>query len=208
MQQITPLTRVSGILLAIGGVVFFIAGALHPHSMGGSLRPSVVAMLRDPLWTPAHWLSFVSAVLTVLAIWLLQDDGWAGESILGRVGTRLTIIGGLFMMVEFAVELATRGAINSLATVQGVPIFDLFAVMHAAGWPTFGVGFVLLILGIRAAAPLPIRILGIVGALAMGLAGMLVAGFFLTSFGWLFIGGELLAVWIVWAGIQTTRGVV
>lgn len=170
------------------------------------MRPTVIAMLRSPLWTAAHWLSFVFAVLTTLAIWLLLDDGWTGESIAAKAGARLTIIGGIFMMVEFAVELATRGAIEPLTTRQAVPIFDLFAAMHAVGWPTLGAGFILLIVGTRAAAPLPIRILGIIGALAMALAGLLVAGFYLTSFGSLFTGGELLAVWIVWAGVQTARG--
>lgn len=207
MKQTSPLTRFSGILLAIGGAAFFIAGALHPHSMAGSLRPTVVSMLSSPLWTSAHWLSFVSVVLIILAIWCLQDEDWAGQSVIGRMGSRLTIIGGLFMLVEFTVELATLGAIDPLATGQAVPMFNLFAVMHAAGWPTLGAGFILLALGIRSVAPLPVRILGVVGALAMGLAGVLVAGFYLTSFGWLFIGGELLAIWIVWAGVQTARGV-
>ena len=49
---------------------------------------------------------------------------------------------------------------------------------------------------------------GVAGALAMGMAEILVAGFFLTSFGGLFIGGELLGIWIVWAGIQTARGAI
>lgn len=205
MQTVSPLTRIAGVLLAAGGAIFFVGGALHPHSMSGSLRPSVVAMLSSHLWASAHWLAFVSDVLVILAIWLLQDDGWAGESIVAQVGTRLTIVGGIFMMVEFAVELAAQGAIGPLNTGQAAPMFNLFAVAHAAGWPTIGAGFILVILGVRVAVPLPVRILGVVGALAMGLAGILVAGFFLTSFGWLFIGGELLGVWIVWAGIQTAR---
>jgi hypothetical protein len=206
LQQQLPLARFAGILLAIGGILFFIAGLLHPHSMGGNLLPSIVAMLSSPLWACAHWISYISVVLITLAIWLLLDHPWANGSITARAGSRLTIIGGLFMMVEFAVELAAQGAMGALAAGHAVPIFYLFAVMHAAGWPTIGAGFIVLVLGIPSAAPLPIRILGIVGALAMGLGGVLVAGFYLTSFGALFIGGDLLAIWIVWAGVQIARG--
>lgn len=206
MQQASLLDRFAGILLASGGILFFIAGALHPHTMGGSLRSSVIAMLRDPLWSAAHWLSFISVVLIVLAVWLLLDDGWDDGSIVVRAGSRMIVMGGLFMLVEFAVELAARGAIPALASGGDAPMFNLFAAMHAGGWPILGTGFILLILGMRAAAPLPVRILGVLGALAMGLAGILVAGFYLTSFGWLFIGGELLAIWIIWAGVQTARG--
>lgn len=198
--------RFGGNLLALGGVLLFVAGVLHPHSMGGALLPSVVAMLSSPLWASAHWVSYVSIVLIILALWLLMDSSWADGSPTARAGIRLTIIGGLFMMVEFAVELAAKGALGALAAGNAVPMFHLFAVMHAAGWPTIGAGFIVMILGLRHGAPLVVRIVGIIGALAMGLAGVLVAGFYLTSFGALFIGGDLLAIWIVWVGVQTARG--
>ncbi|MGH9586717.1 MAG: hypothetical protein ACRD3F_07165 [Acidobacteriaceae bacterium] len=198
--------RLAGNLLAIGGILFFIAGVLHPHSTGGALLASMAGMLSDPLWALAHWVSYVSVVLIILALWLLMDSTWADGSLAARAGIRLTIIGGLFMMVEFAVELATKGAVGILAAGNTVPIFHLFATMHAAGWPTIAAGFITMILGIREGVPLAIRIIGIVGALAMGLAGILVAGFYLTSFGALFIGGDLLAIWIVWAGVQIARG--
>lgn len=206
LEQAPSATRFTGNLLAMGGVLFFIAGALHPHSVGGSLLPSLVSMLQSPLWTAAHWVSYVSVVLIVLALWLLMDDAWFSGSVAARAGVRLTIIGGLFMMVEFAVELATRGVVDALAGGAAPGMFHLFATMHAVGWPTLGAGFIVLILGVPRAAPVVVRGLGIVGALAMGLGGLLVAGFFLTWFGWLFIGGDLLAIWIVWAGLQTARG--
>lgn len=185
-----------------------IAGVLHPHSTGGPLLSSVVAMLSNPLWACAHWVSYVSVVLIILALWLLIDTNWAGGSPAAHAGIRLTIIGGLFMMVEFAVELATKGSVGTLTPGNTVPMFRLFEVMHAAGWPTIAAGFVVLILGLRHGAPLAVRIVGIIGALAMGLAGVLVAGFHLTSFGALFIEGDLLAIWIVWVGIQIARGAV
>jgi hypothetical protein len=163
-------------------------------------------MLHSPLWNYAHWLAFVSVVLIILALWLLLDEAWTKASIVARVGSRLTIIGGIFMMVEFAVELAAHSAMPALTAGAGASIFNLLVVTHAAGWPTIGAGFIVLALGVPRAAPLPIRVLGIVGALAMGLGGVLVAGFFLTQFGWLFMGGALLAIWITWAGVQTARG--
>lgn len=208
MRQTSVVSRVAGILLAVGGILFFIAGMMHPHSADLPPRPSVLEMLHSPLWNYAHWLSFVSVVLIILALWLLLDDAWAKGSVVASVGSRLTIIGGLFMMVEFAVELAAHGAMPALAAGGGASIFSLFAVVHAAGWSTIGAGFIVLALGVPHVAPVPVRILGIIGALAMGLGGVLVAGFFLTQFGWLFIGGALLPIWITWAGVQTARGAV
>ncbi len=199
MRQTSANARVAGALLAIGGILFFIAGALHPHGM------AVLEMLHSPTWTAAHCVSFVSAVFIILAIWLLLDEPWTADSAVARIGARLTIIGGLFMMVEFAVELAAHGVIGALATGGAPTMFSLFAAMHALGWPTFAAGFIVLILGVPHAAPAIVRIVGIIGAVALGLAGVLVAGFFLPQFGWLFIGGDLLAIWIVWAGTQALR---
>jgi hypothetical protein len=205
MRQ-SPVARTAGALLTIGGILFFIAGVLHPHSMAVAARPSVLAMLHSPTWTAAHCVSFVSVIFITLALWLLLDESWTTHSVVARLGSRLTIIGGLFMLVEFAVELAARGAVSALAAGGAPTMFSLFAAMHALGWPTLAAGFIVLILGVPHAAPAIVRIAGIIGALAMGLAGALVAGFFLTRFGWLFIGGDLLAIWIVWAGTRTMRG--
>lgn len=206
MRQTSAVSRVAGILLAIGGILFLIGGILHPHSTAIASRPSILAMLHSHSWNYAHWLAFVSDVLIILALWLLLDEPWIEDSVTARVGARLTIIGGFFMMVEFAVELAAHGAMPALAAGAAPTMFNLFATMHVAGWPTFGAGFIVLIIGVPRTAPFVIRIIGIIGALAMGLAGVLVAGFFLTQFGWLFIGGILLGIWIIWAGIQIASG--
>src|SRR5690242_8932613 len=173
MTQSSAVSKTAGILLAVGGILFFIGGIMHPHSAALSPRLSVLEMLHSPLWNYAHWLAFISVVLTILALWLLLDEPWGRKSILARVGSRLTIIGGLFMLVEFAVELAAHSALNALAAGGGVSIFSLFAAVHALGWPTLGAGFIVLVLGVPHVAPVPIRILGILGALAMSLGGIL-----------------------------------
>ena len=74
MRQTSANARAAGALLAIGGILFFIAGVLHPHSMAVAARLSVLSMLASPLWIAAHWVSYISIVLIILAIWLLLDE--------------------------------------------------------------------------------------------------------------------------------------
>ena len=66
-------------------------------------------------------------------------------------------------------------------------------------------GFVLLIAGLTNSAPAAVRLAGAVGALAVGLGGFLTEGLHLPAAGPLFIGGNLLAVWLVWSGVALVR---
>jgi hypothetical protein len=85
------------------------------------------------------------------------------------------------------------------------PMGALVEAMQAVGWPAFMLGFVLLIAGLPSTAPAAVRLAGAVGALAMGLGGLLTEGLQLPAAGPLFIGGNLLAVWLVWSGLAAVR---
>jgi hypothetical protein len=82
----------------------------------------------------------------------------------------------------------------------------LVEAMQTVGWPAFMLGFVVLIAGLPASAPAAVRLAGVLGATAMGLGGFLTEGLHVLAAGPLFIGGNLLALWLVWVGVAVLRG--
>lgn len=200
--------RVGGLLLAAGGVGFFLAGVLHPQPHGDvqGFREAMTSMLSHPLWPWAHWIGLGTGLLLTWAVWVLVDAGWSAGSVAARAGARLAIVSTLFMSIQWAVEIAARGAREAYSAGQAAPMVDLIDVMQAVGWPGLGLGFGLLAAGARGAAPRWVAMLGVAGAVAVGLAGLLAQGLHILQAGVLFLGGNLLAFWMIWAGIQTVRG--
>jgi len=198
--------RIGGPLLAAGGVGFFLAGALHPQPIGATtFHDAMVTMLSNPRWPAAHWTALVTGVVMAWAVWLLVDGGWVRGSIAALAGARLAILATLFMSVQWAVEIAARGGLDAYAQGQVVPMAMLVEAMQGVGWPALGVGFALLALCVPASAPRWVAILGAVGAVAIGLGGLLTEAFHIPQAGVLFLGGHLLALWMVWAGVRATR---
>ena len=201
------LRRIGGLLLTVGGVGFFLVNALHPQPERGvqGFHEAMISMLSNPLWPVAHWIALVTGLLLVWAVWLLLDSGWAAGSVAARAGARLSIIATLFMSVQWAVEITARGALEAYSAGEAVPMVDLVDPMQAVGWPGLGLGFCLLAAGVRGAAPRLVAVLGMVGAAALGLAGLLAQALHILEAGVLFLGGHLLALWIVWAGVGVVR---
>jgi hypothetical protein len=194
---------VGGIALVVGGVVSLLAGLLHPTGGSSDFRQAIVNMLTDPSWPASHWLALTSMLIIVVALWVLADDGWTGTSVVARLGARLAMVSGFFMMVEFAVEYAARSSAAPFAS--GIPVagVQLAEPMQAVGWPALNAGIILLVLGLPKLAPLPIRLLAIAGSALMGVAGVLTMGLHIAAAGPLFIGGAPESIWWVWIGVRT-----
>jgi hypothetical protein len=205
MDYTVGMRRSAGALLAVGGLGLFLAGAVHPQGATGTFSQTMASMLASPTWPIAHWLAIGSALTILWAVWLLVDSGWTAASTLGHLGARLVLLAGLFMAVEFAVELAAIPEAAAYAAGASTPMGRLVESMQAVGWPAFMLGFVLLIAGLPTSAPAAVRLAGAIGATAMGLGGLLTEGLHLVAVGPLFIGGNLLALWLVWAGVVVAR---
>lgn len=197
--------RFGGLVLSVGGILYFVAGFLHPQGARGDFHQTIASYLADPRWPLPHWLALISGLIIVWAIWLLADTGWGDGSVAAWAGARLAVLAGLFMAVEFAVELSAASEAASYAAGGAVPLALLTEPMQAVGWPAWMAGFVLLALGVRASIPLAVRIVGAIGAAAMGVGGIAVEGLKIVGAGPLFIGGALLAIWMVWAGVVAFR---
>lgn len=203
MEDTSQLKRLGGVLLALAGVPFLLAGILHPHGEG-SFEEATAAMLHGATWPVAHWLGLIAMIVVVWAMWLLVDAGWTRGSAVAQAGARLTILSGVFMAVQMAAEIGAGHSAD--AAGRAAPLIDLIEAMQVVGWPALGLGFALLALGATHSAPRPVSVLAAVGGLAVGLAGILVMGLHIVPAAPLFAGTNLLVPWIVWAGLRAARG--
>lgn len=195
--------RFAGAILAVAGVLGLLAGALHPQGgLSHDYHEVVATMLGSAQWPLAHWVALVYSIGATWALWLLLDGGWMSESPVAWAGARLATVAGLFMAVQFAVELASRVEAGAYAAGQPASLVSLVEPMQAVGWPALGIGYALLALGSRASAPLLIRAVGALGATALAVGGVLVEGFRLSTFGPVFAVGALTFIWLIWAGAK------
>jgi hypothetical protein len=195
-----PLRRLGGALLAPAGVLFLLAGVLHPHGKGSSFEQASAAMLQDSTWLLSHWLGLAALLVLAWAVWLLVDAGWTGRSAVAQAGARLTILSAGFMAVQTAVEVAAQQFADAYAAGEAEPLFELLEVMQVLGWPALGAGVALLALGTARSAPRLVSAAAAVGGVAVGVAGVLVMGLHIMSVAPLFAGTNLVTLWIIWAG--------
>jgi hypothetical protein len=192
-----------GRLLIVAGIGFFLASAIHPH---GTHEPgftaAMAALVASPAWSVAHWIALPTLVLLVWALWLLADGGWTASSAVAHAGCRLAMAGALLMSVEVAVEIAAPGAAKA---GQVMPLLAVMDPLQTIGWPVICAGLLLAAIAVPHSAPRLVVAIGVIGAIAMSLAGILVQGLHVLVLGPLFLGGNLLAIWIVWAGVRLAR---
>lgn len=205
MEDMSRLRRLGGVLLALAGVPFLLAGILHPHGKGSSFEEAAASMLQSSTWSAAHWLGLVALVVVVWAVWLLVDAGWTRGSAVAQAGARLTILSGPFMAVQMAAEIGARQSADAYAAGRPAPLVDLLKAMQVIGWPALGLGFALLALGVTHSAPRLVSVLAAAGGVAVGLAGILVMGLHILPAAPLFAGTNLLAPWMIWAGVRAAR---
>jgi hypothetical protein len=189
--------KLGALCFAVAGLAFIVVGMLHPHVDGPTDYNVVIAtMLQAPIWVAAHKTATATGLLLATALWLLIDVDFGRESIWSDGGSRLALVATLFMTVDFSVEAAAKSSTALLALVDQ---------MQSVGWPAFGLGYALVAAGAKNAAPLAVRCIGAAGALAMGLAGLLVVGLHILYLEPLFAGGFFLGLWMMWAGVRTAR---
>jgi len=195
--------RLQGTLLTIGGIGFFVAGVLHPSGQPGqSFDAAIASMLRNPMWPVTHWCALVSAFVLALALLLLLERR---ESAAMLVGIRLGIVATMFMAVEFAVELAARADAARFAGGESPSMVALIDAMQAVGFPALGLAFILVATGTRW-TPRWVAALAVIGSVALATGGLVVQGMHVVALGPVFLVGNLLPVWMVWAGVRLARG--
>lgn len=208
MKEHTELAQLGGAVLAAGGVLTLVGSALHPTGGTSSYHASIAAQLTDPTGTPAAWLTLAGSLLLAWALWLLLESAWKESPPLVQAGARLAILGSALLVVESAATLAMRVAAVPYAAGSVVPMVRLSETLYAGCLPALMLGALLVVLGTPRLAPTAVRVVGVVGMVAIGLAGPLVDGIHDITLWPLYLGGVLACVWLVWAGVHLAAGFV
>jgi hypothetical protein len=196
------LGRYGGIMFAAGGACTLLGSALHPTGGSSDYHASIAKQLASPIGTPAAWLTLVGSLLIACGLWVLLSSVWRRGSAAVQLGTRLSIIGSLMLVVESATSLAMRTAAAPYAAGTPVPMVRLSEALYAGCLPALMLGALMVNLGSPQLAPKVVRIIGAVGTVAIGLAGPLVDGAHNITLWPLYLGGVLTCVWIIWAGLH------
>lgn len=194
--------RTGGVVFAVGGVVTAAGNILHPTGGSVSYHSSIASQLANPVGTPAAWMTLVGSLLIAWGLWVLADGPWRDAGPAVRIGARLGVLGSAMLVVESAVTLAMRTAAVPYAAGTVVPMVRLSEVLYAGCLPALMLGAILVNLGSARLAPVVVRILGAIGMVALGLAGPLVDGIHTIALWPLYLGGALVCLWIVWAGVH------
>jgi hypothetical protein len=182
----------SGILLAAGG-------SMHP-------RGSMEQMLASPRWVPGH--AMVLAGYAALLAALLQLRRRRAVPHRTKPWVRFAIVVTAAQVVEMVAHTGAVVDLNSLVADVGTPVLTLHLMLAVFCYPLFALGIIgLIYAGARdhALGSWWIGWLGVVGAVAQGIAAPLVIVRDDPRFAFLFAGVLPLAVWVVLAGLWPVR---
>lgn len=181
-----------------GGVLISVGAPMHP---GGDM----VDMLRDPLWPTSHALMTAGFFLLALGWWRVSGGVAPDDHRWALVAALATAVQG----VDYVVHTLAFLDAEAVAAGTSAPIFSLHMILTPVLNPIYG----LLMVGViwhfqTRVGPGSVWIgwIGVVGAVGHAAANLLVAGFGLTRFRFLFPFLAFLALWHLLAGVTPARG--
>lgn len=185
----------------------FIVSALFLMA-GGPQHPAgtMAEMLGDPKWVPAHSLMLVGFV-TLLAGLLLYKRSISLPAAANR-WLKFAIIGTVLQAIEMAMHTAAVVDHHHLVAGQSTPVLTAHLWLAVIFYPIFGVtiiGFIIAGMRDHVIGSPWIGWLGIAGALANGLAPVLVVLLKIEAARILFPLVLLLALWLILAGLWPLR---
>lgn len=177
------------------GVLILVGGPRHPEG-------DMAHMLADPAWVPAHLLMLGGFIAFLLGLLAFSRGGLPERT---RRWTRRALVGAGLMVLEMALHTAATVDAARYAAGQATPVFWAHIALILIAYPIFGLvvtGWILATSGDRVLGSAWIGWIGIVGAVATGLAPYLIwLGINIFAMMILFAAWTILAaVWPVRAG--------
>lgn len=209
MNQDRIITLAAGVFAVAAGVSLFLAGILHPHDGGAHTHIKAYAtMAASDNWEIAHWFMLIGFLLLAVTFSLFVDTPRLSRFTTLTAVSRIAMLGALFMAIQSIPHLLVSTEEAQLADGISAPLYAMTRWMEAVGLPLFGLaGAGVALAGIqgRALCGRWMAIIGIIGSLAYGFAGLLSAGFQVGQGAMLFQVGALMSVWLVWSGVSLAR---
>ncbi len=189
------------LLFLLSGGLLLAGGPRHP---GGTM----VEMLGDPEWIPAHTLMLAGFVAFLAGLLLFQSMHGAALTIPVRRSLRLAIAGTALQTVEMLLHTLAAFDHDHLVAGSPTPILSTHLMLAVVAYPLFAAAIIWFIVSTWRARALGspwIGWLGVIGALGHGIAAPLTA---LTKVAWarsLFPALIGLAVWMILAAVWPRR---
>ncbi|MGH3322618.1 MAG: hypothetical protein ACRDN9_21070 [Streptosporangiaceae bacterium] len=207
MPNRTDTTRWTPIVMALAGVLVFVAGQIHPRGpLSESFDTLESHLLADAgTWDATHAVLAVAIVVMTAGLYLLWRTDRIRSDPLLRAFTAVALAGILLSWLEMGFHIAMTSEAAALAGGGPTPLFDTHIVLQAVYTPLFGWGVAALALrggwtglwGNRW-----IGAVGVIGGVVFGLAGPVVAMFPESHDTLLFIGDAPLGIWAFLSGLH------
>lgn len=197
--------RRAPIVMALAGLLVFIAGQIHPRGpLDGTFDQVEGHLLSDAdTW---HWthsvLALAIVVLAVGLVLMLRDQRVRTDRIL-RAATMVALIGTVISGAEMVFHITMTSEAQAVLSGGAIPLFDTHVVLQAIYTPIFGWG--LAVVAWRGGRTRRwgnpwIAILGVVGGVVFGFCGPVVALWQDPHAALLFIADAPLGLWAVASG--------
>lgn len=189
------------VLLAVGGLAFFVSGPLHPQgSDHGDKTEQLHSMLVDSMWYPAHAIGLLGFACIAAALVALRRQ----PELRGRLGKALTVATVLALVGTVGAMIHLLAGTQAAGLEDGgmTPLAGLFMGVETLVNPLWGLSLAALAAtggATRALGGRVVAALGVVGGVAFALATATIA--FTDLLDPLFPVAGLLGLWAVAVGV-------
>jgi hypothetical protein len=201
----SPLARLAGPSLVLGGIAFFIGGVTHPSGNGqGNKVQQLHEMLLDSSWYPSHAVLLAAMALFATGFLALRRRGGLNPGVESLL--RFVFVIACIATVSMAVHLFA--ALDAASVADGKPslvsrVQTVNETVVDASWG-LAVGALAVAGGLtRTIGNRMTMVFGLVGGLAFALASGTIA--FTDALDPLFAVGSLLSVWAIAVGVKALR---
>ena len=209
MGESRAVTFSAGLFAIAAAIALLVSGVLHPDAGDAGLhREAYLTMASGANWDIAHWMLLIGFLLMSVTFALIMDvPRLAAHKMLMGL-SRVAMLASLFMTVHGIPHLLVSSELEQLASGGSAPLYEFTRWTEAVGLPFFGLAVAAVALtGMRerALSGRSIAILGAVGAIIFGVAGLLTAGFEIGAADVLFPLSALISLWLAWSGVRLIR---
>lgn len=209
MGESRAVTFSAGLFAVAAAIALLLSGVLHPDAGDADThREAYHTMASGANWDIAHWMLLIGFLLMSVTFALFMDVPRLAERRMLMGFTRVAMLASLFMTVHGIPHLLVASELEQLASGASAPLYEFTRWTEAVGLPFFGVAVAAVALtGMRerALSGRSIAILGAIGAIVFGTAGLLTAGFAIGAADVLFPLSALISLWLSWCGVGLIR---
>ena len=209
MGESRAVTVSAGLSAIAGAAALLLSGVLHPDAGDtGIHREAYLTMASGANWDIAHWMLVIGFLLTSVTFALIMDVPRLAKRRMLMGFTRVAMLASLFMTVHGIPHLLVASELEPLASGGPAPLYEFTRWTEAVGLPFFGLAVAAVALAgmrERALSGRWMALVGAVGAIVFGVAGLLTAGFEVGGADVLFPLSGLISLWLAWSGVRLIR---